>query len=57
MGIYISNVELQVYCVAFPISSPAETRDRALSFFREVDFMRSFPVAFLTNGIFVVTCV
>ena len=32
---------------------PSKTRDRALSFSRKADFMR-LPVAFLTNGIFIV---
>ena len=34
-------------CVAYSISSVAETRDRASRFSREVDFMRWFPVALL----------
>ena len=42
-------------CVACSISSVAETRDRALSFSREMDFIRWFSVAFLTNGVFIVT--
>ena len=43
--------------MAHLISSVAETRDGALSSFLEVDLMKWFPVAFLTNGIFVVICV
>ena len=40
--------------VANSILSVAEARDRTLSFFREVDFMRWFPAAFLANGAFIV---
>ena len=36
--------------VTYSISIVAETRDRALSSSREVDFMRWFSVAFITNG-------
>ena len=39
-------------CIAYSISSVPETGDRALSFSREVEFMGWFPVAFLTNGVF-----
>ena len=42
-------------CIAYSISSVAEARDRALSFSREAEFMRWFPVAFLTNGVLKVT--
>ena len=35
--------------------SLAETRDRALSFSREVDFMRWFLVALLTIGVVIAT--
>ena len=46
----------KTYCVAYSISNVAETRDgMALSFFRVVEFMRWFPVAFLTNGVLKVT--
>ena len=41
--------------VTYSISSVAETRDRALSFSREVDLMRWFSVAFLANGVLKVT--
>ena len=41
--------------VAYSISSVAETRDRAMSFSREVEFMSWFPVAFLANCNFVMT--
>ena len=37
--------------VAYSISSVAETRDRALSFSREVEFMGWFSIALLTNGL------
>ena len=44
------------YCVAYSISSIAETRDRALSsFLGKVDFMRWFLIVFLTNGVSTVT--
>ena len=37
--------------------SVAETRDRALRVFpSEANFMRWFPVAFLTNVVVIVTC-
>ena len=43
-------------CVAYLISSLAETRDRVLSYFSgEVNFTRWFPIAFLINGVFIVT--
>ena len=43
-------------CVVCSISSVAETRDGVLrEFSREVEFMRWFPVAFLTNGVFIGT--
>ena len=42
--------------VAYSISSVAETRDGALSYFsRKVEFTRWFPVAFLANGVLKVT--
>ena len=40
------------YFVANSISSVAETRDKALSFSREMEFMKWFPVAFLINEVF-----
>ena len=42
-------------CVAYSISSVAESIDWALSFSRKVYFKRKFPVAFLANGGFVTT--
>ena len=43
-------------CLARSISNTAETRVGALSLgWREVDFMRWFSVAFLTNCVFIVT--
>ena len=42
-------------CVAYSISSVAEARDKARNFSREVELMRWFPAAFLTNGVFIVT--
>ena len=41
--------------IPYTILSVAETRDRALGFSREVEFVRWFPVAFLTGGISIVT--
>ena len=46
---------MQGICVAYSISSVAETRDRALSFSRRVDITGCSPVAFLANGVFIVT--
>ena len=41
--------------VAYSISSVEETRDRAPSISREMEFMRWFPAAFLANGVLKVT--
>ena len=38
-------------CVTYSILSIAETRDRDLSVSRELEFMRWFPVAFLTKSV------
>ena len=47
---------LLYFCVAYSISSVAETRDMALSFAsRDVEFMRWLPVASITNGVLKVT--
>ena len=42
-------------CVAYSILNVAETRDMALNFSREVDFMIWFLVTSLTNGVFIMT--
>ena len=48
--------QIQFIDLAYSILSVAETRDRTLEFLsRKVDFMRRFPVAFLTNGVSIVT--
>ena len=48
---------LEINYVAYSISSLAETKDEALSFSREVEFMRGCPVGFVANGAFIVTSV
>ena len=40
--------------VAYSISSVAEARDRALRFFRELDFVRWFPRCLPRHGVFIV---
>ena len=54
--VHVQNIErLMTNCFTYSISTVAETRNRALRLAREVEFMRWFPVAFLTNGAFKVT--
>ena len=55
----ISALSLSTYwddlCVAYSISRIVQPETGLWLFAREVDFMRWFPVAFLTDGVFIVT--